>query len=247
MPWHERLVLRILLIEDHERLSEHIRHGLETAEFAVEAFSHGDEGLAALEASRFDAVVLDLGLPDRDGLEVLRALRARGDRTPVLILTSRIQVADRVKGLDAGADDYLTKPFAMEELRARLNAILRRPSEELFDFERSESFDSGAREAQVAGQPLALTRRETSLLEHLLRRNGKVVPKGFLEESLFGLEDGASANTVEVLVHRLRKKLEQAAADAVVHTVRGVGYVLTTDAPTAARDNGQAAMDGRPR
>jgi DNA-binding response OmpR family regulator len=241
--------LRILLIEDHERLSEHIRHGLEMAEFSVEAFSQGDEGLAALETSRFDAVVLDLGLPDRDGLDVLRALRARGDRTPVLILTSRIQVADRVKGLDAGADDYLTKPFAMEELRARLNAILRRPSESLGTVLSAGnlSFDSGAREARVAGRPLALTRRETSLLEHLLRRNGKVVPKDFLEDSLFGLEDGASANTVEVLVHRLRKKLELAAADAVVHTVRGVGYVLTTDAPSTDRSSDRVATAGKPR
>ncbi len=239
--------LRILLIEDHERLSEHIRHGLEAVEFAVEGFSHGDDGLAALETGSFDAVILDLGLPDRDGLDVLRSLRAKGDQIPVLILTSRIQVADRVKGLDAGADDYVTKPFAMEELQARLNAILRRPSDSLGPVLSAGNltFDSGAREARISDQPVALTRRETDLLEHLLRRRGKVVPKDLLEDSLFGLEDGASPNTVEVLVHRLRKKLDQASAAVAVHTVRGVGYLLTAEPPAAAQPLDQSERVGK--
>ena len=223
--------MRILVIEDHERLASHVCKGLRAASFSVDSLGRGDEGLTALGLVRYDAVVLDLGLPDQDGLKVLRTLRSQGNSVPVLILTSRIQVSDRVKGLDAGADDYLTKPFAMEELVARIHALLRRPTDTLGKVLSAGNLtlDAGAREVRVQEAQLPLSKREMSLLEHLLRRTGKVVPKGLLEDSLFELSEGASVNAVEVLVHRLRKKLGDAGAAVSIHTVRGVGYILAPD------------------
>lgn len=220
--------MRVLLIEDHERLAALIRKGLEAAHFDVEAFERGDEALAALDTAHYDAMILDLGLPDQDGLEVLSALRAKGHSIPVLILTSRVLVTQRIEGLNAGADDYLTKPFDMAELIARLGALLRRPEISLGTSLKAGnlSFDTLSRDARVKETSVALSRREASLLEHLLRRAGKVAPKTMLEDSLYGLEETVSPNTIEVLAHRLRKKLEAVDAGVTIHTVRGVGYLL---------------------
>ncbi|MFQ5775941.1 MAG: response regulator [Kiloniellaceae bacterium] len=218
----------MLLVEDHVRLAGFIRKGLEAAEFDVDAVETAATAAEALACTRYDAVVLDLGLPDMDGLDLLKSLRRKQTSVPVLVLTSRIQVADRVAGLNAGADDYLTKPFVMEELVARLHALLRRPHQTLGPvLEAGEvTLDVTAREARVAGRPVALSRRELGLLEQLLRRSGKVVPKTLIEQSLYGVGDELSSNSVEVLVHRLRKKLSDAAAKATIHTVRGVGYMI---------------------
>lgn len=225
--------MRVQLVEDHERLAALIGKGLTSSGFAVDIFAEGGDALAALDATHYDAVVLDLGLPDMDGLELLRHLRARGFKTPVLILTSRIQVADRVTGLNAGADDYLTKPFAMEELIARLRALMRRPETSLGATLHSGniSLDTVSREVRTGEALLALSPRETSALELLMRRSGKVIPKPVIEDTLYGFGETASTNSVEVLVHRLRKKLEAGEADVVIHTVRGVGYMLV-EAPT---------------
>src|SRR5438132_12146900 len=171
-------------------------------------------------------------LPGRDGIEILSTLRRRGLGTPVLILTARDAVEDRVLGLDAGADDYLVKPFAMSELIARTKALLRRPGAALGTTLKAGNivFDTIGRDVSVAGVPLQLPRREAAILEHLLRRQGRVVPKSVLEEKLYGIDDELESNAVPVHVHHLRRKLQEAAATAEIHTVRGVGYLLTDGA-----------------
>jgi len=223
--------MRVLLIEDNARLSALIAKGLEAARIETDCFDRGEDGLAALESVQYDAMILDLGLPDCDGLEILRTIRMRQNAMPVLILTSRVLVSQRVEGLNAGADDYLTKPFAMEELVARLQALLRRPAvafNELLSVGNLE-FDAGLRDIRVANHPIKLTRRETGLLEQLLRHKGQVTPRQLIEDSLYGLTGTISSNSVEVLIHRLRKKLQAAGANVGIHTIHGVGYLLTAN------------------
>lgn len=220
--------MRVLLVEDDDRLSEGVVMGLTSAGFAVDRVEDGEGAEAALAVAGFDVVVLDLGLPDVDGLELVRRWRGRGLTVPVLILTARDGIRDRVAGLDGGADDYLPKPFAMPELVARVRALMRRPGGALGltitcgDL----TFDTVGRETRVGGRLVPLGRRETALLEVLLRRQGRVVPKDSAEAAVYGFDDAASANTLEVLVHRLRKRLEGAGAAVRIHTLRGLGYLL---------------------
>ena len=224
--------MRFLLVEDHQRLASLVQQGMrEVAEMDLDIAGSVQEAHQALACHKYDAVVLDLGLPDRDGLEFLKEVRNNRNSIPILILTSRISVADRVRGLDAGADDYLVKPFAMEELAARLRAILRRPATNLGTVltYANIAFDAAVPEARVDNNLLHLSPRECRLLEQLLRRAGKVVPKTSMEQSLYGVNDELSSNTVEVLVHRLRKRLADAQAQAQIHTVRGVGYMILPD------------------
>jgi DNA-binding response OmpR family regulator len=223
--------MRLLLIEDNARLAALIDKGLEATSFEVDRFERGEDGLAALDCVRYDAVILDLGLPDCDGLDILRTIRAQQNPVPVLILTSRILVSHRVEGLNAGADDYLTKPFAMEELVARLQALLRRPSTTLgSSFSVGNlTFNTDLRDVRVQDSPVKLTRRESGLLEQLIRHEGKVTPKQLIEDSLYGLTGTLSSNSVEVLVHRLRKKLASAGASVGIHTIHGVGYILIAE------------------
>src|SRR5262245_58498717 len=175
-----------------------------------------------------DAVILDLGLPLMDGVEVCRRVRERGDRTPVLMLTARDAVTDRVEGLDAGADDYLVKPFAMDELLARVRALLRRPGAVLGHRlgVGNVMLDSRTRAVEVAGLPLSLSRRELLTLEVLMRRAGRVVAKDVLLDQLYELDEQPPSNAVPVHVHHLRKALEKAGADAQIVTFRGIGYLL---------------------
>lgn len=221
--------MRILLVEDHVRLAEHVVKGLGAAGFSVDHVATLEDAEAALDTANFDAIALDLGLPDGDGLRVVEDLRARGSGVPILILTARDGLRDRVTGLNAGADDYLLKPFEMEELVARLRALLRRPGNSLGTtlVNGNLSFDTVAREVRAGDEPCALSRRELALLELFMRRFGRVVAKGVIEESVYGFDDPASANGIEVLVHRLRRKLEDAGADLHIHTLRGVGYILS--------------------
>lgn len=221
--------MRLLVIEDNRRLAALIGKGCEKAGFAVDACHDLDTARAALGTARYDVAVLDLGLPDGDGLDLLSSVRKAGNELPVLVLTARDTVGARVEGLDAGADDYLLKPFAMEELVARLRALLRRPGQALGRtlVAGNVEFDTVAREVSVAGASIAFSRRETDLLEILLRRQGRVVAKEAIEESLYAFDDEVSSNTIEVAVHRLRKRMGEAGANVEVHTLRGIGYLLS--------------------
>jgi two-component system response regulator TctD len=229
--------MRLLLIEDNVQLAELLAEQLAPRGFSADFARTGREGLEMLQLVGYAAVVLDLGLPDMDGLAVLRQLRERDATLPVLILTARGQVSDRVTGLDAGADDYLVKPFAFEEMLARLNAMLRRQGQAGKD--RLElgniSFDTRLRQVEVDGEPQLLSAQELQLLEVLLRRSGRVVAKRHLDDHLFGLSAEVGPNAVEVAVYRLRKRLERAGAAVEIHTIRGVGYMLAGAAADPAR------------
>ncbi|MBL8700109.1 MAG: response regulator transcription factor [Alphaproteobacteria bacterium] len=220
--------MRLLLIEDNERLRDLTRKQLQDAGFAVDAVGDLDSAEAAVETTRFDVIVLDLGLPDGDGGSFLKSMRKRGNATPVLVLTARDGLDDRVAHLDAGADDYLVKPFAAPELAARLRALLRRPGQALAD--RLSVGDItlvvAERSAQVTGQPLNLPRREIALLELFMRRPGRTVTKAEIERAIYAFDDEVTANTIEVLIHRLRKRLSDAGSRVSLETLRGIGYLL---------------------
>lgn len=223
--------MRLLLIEDHERFSKFVKDGLEKEGFTVDAFGTASGGEDALATVQYEAVILDLGLPDSDGLTLLREWREQGDETPVLILTARDGIDERVKGLNSGGDDYLLKPFAMEELIARIRALLRRPGGllGLVITAGNVSFDTTAREVRIDEKTISIPRRELGVLEHLMRRNGRVVPKDVLEDKIYGFGKEVSSNSVEVHVSRLRKRLAGAGANISVHTLRGVGYLLSEE------------------
>jgi DNA-binding response OmpR family regulator len=221
--------MRLLIVEDETRIAELVKAGLARAGFTVDVMGLCADARAALEVTAYDAAIVDLGLPDGDGLELLREIRTRGNQTPILVLTARDAVEDRVCGLDTGADDYLVKPFAMTELIARTKALLRRPGGALGMTLKAGniSFDTVERDVRIDGATLALPRRESAILEHLMRRLGRVVPKSIFEEKLYGVDDEHGSNTIPVHVHHLRRKLVDAGATAEIHTVRGVGYLLT--------------------
>jgi DNA-binding response OmpR family regulator len=220
--------MRLLIIEDERRIAELVAEALRQAGFVVDRVGTLADAEAALPATAYDAAVLDLGLPDGDGLKLLADLRRRPESPPVLVLTARDAVEDRVAGLDAGADDYLVKPFAMVELVARVKALLRRPGGPMgVCLEAGNlAFDTVGRDVQVGGEVVPLARQELAILEHLMRRLGRVVPKAVLEEKLYGMGDELESNAIPVHVHHLRRKLIDANADCVIHTVRGIGYFL---------------------
>lgn len=225
--------MRLLIVEDSVELVAMLRPQLAAAGFAIDHAGTGDDALLMLDVGRYAAMVLDIGLPDRDGRAVARALRERGDTTPVLMLTAHGSVADRVAGLAAGGDDYLVKPFAPEELVARLHALLRRAGMEV---DRAVicgniRYDPATRDVSIGGMPAILSGRELSVFEALVQRHQRVVGKAQLEGRLFGIDDDLGSNAVEVYVHRLRRRLVEAGATAQVVTVRGVGYMLVEGAP----------------
>lgn len=221
--------MRVLLVEDNLRLSTLVRRGLEKEGFTVDGVGTISDAEAAVEAAPFDVVILDLGLPDGDGLDLLRGMRAGGSHVPVLVLTARDGVDDRVKGLNAGADDYLLKPFAVEELSARLRALLRRPDGALgLSLTAGNiTFDTSAREVRVGNERIKISKKEMGVLEQLMRRAGRVVPKDMLESKLYGFDDEVTPNSLEASVSRLRKRLIQVEASVTIHTLRGVGYLLS--------------------
>ncbi len=220
--------MRLLLVEDNLRLSQLTTSGLRTAGFTVDFCQTAGDAEAALSTIAYDATVIDLGLPDMDGMDLLKRIRAKRRDIPVMILTARDGLKDRVAGLDAGADDYLLKPFAMEELVARVRALLRRPAEAVSDLLRFRNLalDSNRREVTVDGAAAALTRREFDVLETLIRNAGRIVSKSAIDEKLHGFGDDVSANAVEALVSRLRKRLRIVGADLNIVTVRGIGYMI---------------------
>jgi two-component system OmpR family response regulator len=205
-------------------IGEAVLDALRAAHYAVDWVRDGPMADTALCSESYDLVLLDLGLPKRDGLEVLRALRARHQTMPVLIATARDAVGNRIAGLDAGADDYLLKPFDTDELLARIRALLRRSAgrgEPVFEH-RGVTLNPATREATVNGQPVSLSAREWAVLEPLLARPGTVLSRTQLEEKLYGWKDDISSNAVEVYVHGLRKKL----GTDIIQTVRGLGYLV---------------------
>lgn len=220
--------MRILLVEDNVSLVQLLSKGLENAGFEVDSAGSVATATEALADGTYAAIVLDLGLPDGDGSVVLRGLRAKGNSAPVLVLTARGTLQDRVSGLHHGADDYLVKPFAMEELVARLHALLRRPGDFLGRLRcvGNVAFDAVARQVYVDERPQILSARELALLEILIGRAGRVVTKAYAEANLFGQSEEVRSNAVEVYVHRLRKLLADLGANVEIHTVRGVGYLL---------------------
>jgi DNA-binding response OmpR family regulator len=218
--------MRLLIVEDNEPLGRSIEGAFRAKGYAVDRVESGDDADSALRTQEYDLVILDLGLPDVDGLEVLRRLRARKSRVPVLVLTARDATSDRVQGLNLGADDYLGKPFAVAELEARAGALIRRGvggAAALITHGRL-TLDTSARVLRMDGEPVDLPRRELNLLEVLLVHRGKVLAKQALHDKLFGFDDEAGVNAVEIYVHRLRKKLEPAGVH--IRTVRGIGYLL---------------------
>ncbi len=220
--------MRILLVEDHAAMREMIADHLAESGYAVDAVECGEDALAAVRAVRFDAMVLDLGLPDMDGMELLVDVRRSHPDLPAIILTARDSVDNRLLGLNAGADDYIVKPFDLDELEARLRAVLRRPGhrQNTIYTVGNLSFDTTSRDASADGIPLGLTRRESALLEELLRAPGRVIVKDMLEERLYSLEEGGSLNALEAAISRLRRKLGQVRSGVRIETQRGIGYRL---------------------
>src|SRR5690348_7120518 len=206
--------VRLLVIEDEDRLSGILKSKLGDVGFTVDIAGSAADASAALELINYDAALLDLGLPDGDGLAVLAAARQVGKALPILILTARDAVEDRVAGLNAGADDYLTKPFAMTELVARIKALLRRPGGVLgMTLEAGDvRLDTVGRELTVGGTPVRLSRRELAILEQMMRRFGRIVPKAVLEEKLYGIDEEPASDPVPVHIHHLRRQLETASA-----------------------------------
>jgi two-component system OmpR family response regulator len=218
--------MRILVVEDDSVLRDGLSRSLRNAGYAVETADDGQLADQLLSVHSFDLVVLDLGLPGLDGLEVLRRLRRRAATFPVLILTARDSVADRVNGLDVGADDYLVKPFELAELEARVRALMRRAQSVATARinHGALTLDTAARRAFVGEDALDLSAREVALLEALLLSAGRVVSKDQLADRLYGVSDEVGPNAIEVFVHRLRRKIESAGVS--IRTIRGLGYLV---------------------
>lgn len=224
--------MRILLIEDEPELAAALLAALKRYGMVADHAATLAEGEAAAASQAHDVIVLDRGLPDGDGLALIARLHARGQDTPVIVLTARGELADRVVGLDAGADDYLVKPFAVEELLARLRALRRRPPRAETDTVRIGrlAFDLDARTGEVGGRALELPRRELLLLEALLRRRGRTVLREVIEQAVYGYDDEIQSNTLDAHVSRLRRRLAEAGAGVEIHGIRGVGYLLRESA-----------------
>jgi two-component system response regulator QseB len=216
--------MRLLLVEDDPMIGESVRQGLRQDGFSVDWVRDGSAAETVLRNEVYDLVLLDLGLPKKQGLDVLKSLRAKGNRIPVVIVTARDAVPDRIAGLDSGADDYIVKPFDLDELAARVRAVLRRQAgraEPVIEHG-GVRLNPSTHEASVNGEPLILSAREFALLQALLDRPGAVLSRSQLEEKLYGWEEEVESNTIEVYIHSLRKKL---GAD-FIKNVRGVGYMV---------------------
>ena len=227
--------MRVLVVEDEQKVADALREGLEAENYDVVVERTGEAAFFRVNTETFDAVLLDLGLPGRDGLEILSALRARGLKTPVLVLTARDSLQDRVTGLDSGADDYLVKPFAFAELIARVRALVRRGR--AADAPRLSAGDLDVdlitRNVTRSGAPIDLTVREFELLEYLLRHQGQVVPRETLARDVWKETSRTTPldNVIDVHIARLRRKVDADFAVKLIHTVRGVGFILREGEP----------------
>jgi DNA-binding response OmpR family regulator len=221
--------MRLLLVEDNEELAQLLSQRVQAAGYEADLLATAADALTAVMTTRYAAMILDLGLPDGDGLAILREMRQREDPLPVLVLTARGGLQDRVSGLRSGADDYLVKPFAFEELIARLEALLRRPGQLLGRLLQiaNLAFDTEGRQAFIDDKPQVLSASEMTLLELLMRRKDRVVAKRLVEDHVSGPSRDVASNAVEVSIHRLRKQLSERGAKVQIHTIRGVGYLMS--------------------
>ena len=223
--------MRILVAEDHPTLANSIAQGLRDEGYAVDLTLSGDEAMHYAQTNQYVCIVLDIMLPGKDGWAILRALRQRGSTTPVIFLTAKDAIDDRVRGLDMGADDYVIKPFNWAELMARVRAAIRRPHGHkaatlaISDLE----IDTVAKTVKRAGKPIELTAREYALLEYLAHREGQVVSRSDIWEQLYGHDDPTTSNVVDVYIGYLRSKLDREHPVKLLHTRRGLGYVLTAN------------------
>jgi heavy metal response regulator len=224
--------MRILLVEDERRISAYVKRGLEEEGYAVDAVYTGQEALDWGEAAAYDLIILDILLPELDGISVCRELRRRGARTPILMLTARDTVDDRVAGLDAGADDYLVKPFAIKELLARLRALTRRPSEvqkspviQVADLR----LDTRTHKVQRSGKRIDLAAKEYAVLECLMREPGRVLTRTMIAEHVWNYNTFNQSNVVDVYVRNLRRKIDDSFDRKLIHTLRGAGYSISND------------------
>lgn len=227
--------MRILFVEDEQKVARAVKEGLEYAGYEVDLAYTGEEGFFLLNSQDYDLLLLDLMLPGRDGLEILKTIRKKGMTLPVLILTARDAVEDRVVGLDSGADDYLTKPFAFPELLARIRVLLRRGrNEQVLRFKIDDlEMDLVTRKIKRGGQPVSLTGREYNLLEYLLRHQGQIVSREMLARDVWQETDRATPidNLIDVHIARLRRKIDDPFSKKLLHTVRGVGFILSEESP----------------
>ncbi len=223
--------MRILVVEDETKVASFIRRALEEESYAVDVRADGPSGLEAATSNAYDAIILDVMLPGLSGLELLKALRRRQSRVPVLILTARSATDEKVRGLDAGADDYLTKPFAIEELLARVRALLRRGSGEATGLLQIDDLvlNPATREVTRGGQKIELTAKEYALLEYLMRNAGRVLTRAMIAEHVWDLDFDTFTNVIDVYVNYLRNKIDRGQGRKLIHTVRGSGYVLRAE------------------
>jgi DNA-binding response OmpR family regulator len=224
--------MKVLIIEDEEKIARALQRGLEQERFSAEIALDGAAGLAAAEADEYDVIILDRMLPEMDGMEVCRSLRARGDKTPILMLTAKDQVRDRVAGLNAGADDYLVKPFAFEELLARIRALLRRPSQATDTILRVSDLELDPVSFQVrrGGKNIKLSAKEFALLEYLMRNVGQVLSKDKIIDHVWEYDADVLPNNVEVFIGYLRRKVDTPfEGPNIIHTSRGFGYSVSED------------------
>ena len=220
--------MRILLVEDDSRMASVIARGLREQSYAVDVAQNGNDGLYQSSINDYDLIVLDVLLPERDGFEVCRELRVRGSATPILMLTARAAVEDRITGFDAGADDYLTKPFSFRELLARIRALLRRDSRlhpDVFEID-DLIIDSASHRVSRANREIQLTAKEYALLEHLARNAGRLISRSEIAAHVWDDSFDPFSNTIEVYINRLRKKIDGTHPTKLLHTRRGEGYIL---------------------
>jgi DNA-binding response OmpR family regulator len=220
--------MRILLAEDERKVAEHVRAGLVSEGYAVDVAHDGDEAIWLAESNTYDAMLLDITMPHKDGITVVRLLRRKGILSPVIFLTARDDIEDKVRGLDAGADDYLTKPFSIVELLARLRAVLRRQRPQATNLVRVADLelDLVSHEARRAGEQIELTRREFSLLELLISASPKTVSKTAIVEHVWDQHFDSETNVVNVYIKMLRRKIDKPGLTPLIHTIRGVGFTL---------------------